>query len=71
MASLASVATNCINDLYARPSSAGMRSALSPLIEDLEEVYSVVEATGEAAYHANVIADEMVSELYKIIDFKP
>lgn len=70
MAALSAVATHCVNDLYARPSSRLMRGALDPVVEMLEEIYTAVEAK-HTAYEANKTAEEMTKELYKLIDFTP
>lgn len=70
---LAAVATHLISDIMAKPASRLMHPALSMIIGELEEVYSEAENAGgsDAAYTANKDAEDIVRELYRILDFHP
>ena len=70
MATLASIAVTSVTDLYERPTSRLQRPLLDDLLPLLTEIYETVEGGREAAYKANTLADEMLQELYLLIDWR-
>ena len=68
---LAAVATHLISDIIAKPASRLVRPALGIIICELEEVYCDAEnaVDADAAYLANKNAEDIVRELYGILDF--
>ncbi|HCO19337.1 MAG TPA: hypothetical protein DIT39_07030 [Tissierellales bacterium] len=70
MATLASLAVTCVTDLYEKPTSRLQRPLLDDLLPLLIKISETVEGGRESSYQANKLADEMLRELYLLIDWK-